>query len=150
MSQHSNYTTLLCILLLCSNVVIAQQSKQWSFSGTVGSSTQLSLSYNLNNRWQLSFVFGPYGNITTSGTDRIGLSAIYFLDASDTPLFIGYLHGKTSRIPHKIINVIPIGIQHKISDEFGVRIAAELTSTKNEFNRTIGGVGVSIGGSIYL
>ncbi len=150
MSRHSTYASILFVLLLWSNFAGAQQTKQWSFSGTVGSTTQLSLSYNLFTQLQLSFVCGPIGNIMTSSTDRIGLSAIYYFDASDNPLFIGYLNGKTSRKPHKVINVVPIGIQHKISDDFSVRLAAELTSTKNELNRNIGGIGVSLGGSIYL
>ena len=150
MSRHSTFVSILFVSIFCSNFAVAQQTKEWSFSGTVGTSTQLSLSYNLFTQLQLSFVFGPIGNILTSSTDRIGLSAIYFFDTSDSPLFIGYMHGKTSRIPHKIINVVPIGIQQKISDEFSVRLAAELTSTKNELNRNIGGIGVSLGGSISL
>ena len=150
MSRHSTFTSILFVSLLLTNIIVGQQTKQWSFSGTVGSSTQLSVSYNVFTQVQLSFVFGPVGNIMTSATDRIGLSATYYFDTSDNPFFLGYMHGKTNRIPHKIINVVPFGIQHKISDDFSVRLAAELTSTKNELNRNIGGIGVSLGGSIYL
>jgi hypothetical protein len=150
MQRPSIFASILFVLLLWSSFAVAQQTKQWSVSGTVGSSTQLSLSYNLFPQLQLSFVAGPIGNIMTTSTDRVGLSVIYYFSNSDNPMFIGYLHGKTSRSSHTIINVVPIGIQHKMSDDFSVRLAAELTSMINEFNNVVGGVGISLGGSIYL
>ena len=150
MSRLSTYISILFVSLLWSNIAVAQQEKLWSVSGAVGSSTQLSLSYNVFTQLQLSFVIGPTGNVLTTSTDRVGLSVIYYFSTSDNPMFIGYLHGKTSRSTHTIINTVPIGIQHKISDDFSVRLAAELTTMKNEINKNVGGVGVLLGGTIYL
>ncbi len=150
MHRHSIFASILFLLLLCSSFSVAQQTKQWSFGGALGSSTQLSLSYDLNPRWQLSFVLGPFGYIASTGTDRIGLSAIYYLDTSDSPLFIGFAPGFRTQGYHSFIAAIPIGIQHKITDDFSIRLAAELIRTTNELHRTLGGIGISIGGSIYL
>ena len=137
-------------LLVWSSLSIAQQTKQWSIGGALGSSTQLSLSYNLNPQWQLSFVLGPLGDLVRTSTDRIGFSVIYYLDTSNNPIFIGFAPGISNQYPHPFIAVIPIGLQHKITDDFSIRLAAELFRTKNELDRTAGGVGISIGGSIYL
>jgi len=150
MSRHSIFASVLFVLLLLSTYASAQQSKQWSVSGSIGSSTQLSLSYNINPQWQLSFDFGQFGDLARSTTDRIGMSAIYFFDTSDSPLFIGFAPGIVNQDHHSFIAVIPIGIQHKFNDDFSIRFMAELFRTTNELHRTAGGVGVSIGGSIYL
>ena len=150
MPRPSIFASILFVLLLWSSFSIAQPTKQWSFAGALGSSTQLSLSYNLSPQWRLSFVLGPFGDYASTSTDRIGLSAIYYLDTSDSPLFIGFAPGIRTQGPHSFIAVIPIGIQHKITDDFSIRLAAELFRTTNELHRTVGGIGISIGGSIYL
>ena len=150
MPRSSIFASILFVLLLWSSFAVAQQPKRWSFGGALGSSTQLSLSYNLNPQWRLSFVLGPFGDYASTSTDRIGLSAIYYLDTSDSPLFIGLAPGIRTQGPHSFIAVIPIGIQHKITDDFSIRLAAELFRTTNELHRTVGGIGISIGGSIYL
>jgi len=150
MPRPSIFASILVLLLLWSSFAIAQQTKQWSFGGALGSSTQLSLSYNVNPRWQLSFILGPYGDLARTSSDRIGLSAIYYLDASDSPLFIGFAPVITAREPHSFIAVVPTGIQHKITDAFSIRLGAELFITKNELHRTAGGVGISIGGFLSL
>jgi hypothetical protein len=150
MPRPSIFAPILFLLLLLSSVAIAQQPKQWSFGGALGSSTQLSLSYKVNPQWQLSFVLGPYGDLARTTSDRIGLSAIYYLDTSDTPLFVGFAPGITAREPHSFIAVVPFGIQHKITDDFSIRLGAELFVTTNELHRTAGGIGISIGGSVSL
>ena len=150
MHRPSIFAAILFLLLLWSSFSIAQQTKQWSFGGALGSSTQLSLSYNLNSQWQLSFNLGPFGDVARATTDRIGFSAIYYLDTSDSPLFIGFAPGITTQDQHSFIAVVPIGIQHKISDDFNLRLAAELFRTTNELHRSAGGIGISIGGSVYL
>jgi hypothetical protein len=98
----------------------------------------------------LSFVLGPYGDLARTTSDRIGLSAIYYLDTSDTPLFVGFAPGITAREPHSFIAVVPFGIQHKITDDFSIRLGTELFVTMNELHRTAGGIGISIGGSVSL
>lgn len=150
MPRPSISASILFLLLLLSSGAIAQQPEQWSFGGALGSSTQLTLSYKVTPQWQLSFVLGPYGDLARTSSDRIGLSAIYYLDTSDNPLFIGFAPGITAQEPHSFIAVVPFGIQHKITDDFSLRLGAELFITKNELHRTAGGIGISIGGSVSL
>ena len=150
MPRSSIFASMLFLLLLWSSFAVAQQTKQWSFGGALGSSTQLSLSYNVNPRWQLSFILGPYGDLARTSSDRIGFSAIYYLDTSNNPIFIGFAPGITTQEHHSFIAVIPIGIQHKITDDFSMRLGAELFVTTNELHRTAGGIGISIGGSVSL
>jgi len=150
MPRPSIFASILFLLLLWSSFSIAQQTKQWSFGGALGSSTQLSLSYNLNPQWRLSFILGPFGDLARTSSDRIGFSAIYYLDTSNNPIFIGFAPGITTQEHHSFIAVIPIGVQHKITDDFSISLAAELFRTTNELHRTAGGLGVSVGGCIYL
>ena len=127
------------------------QSKQWSYGLALGSSTQLSLSYNMNPQWQLSFIVGQFGDLRVTSSDRIGLSAIYYFNTSDNPLFIGFAPGyTTTATKHPFIAVIPAGVQHKFNEDFSMRLAAEFFITKNELDRTAGGVGISVGGFIYF
>ena len=150
MLRTSNFASVLFVLLVWSSVTMAQEPKQWSIGGALGSSTQLSLSYKVNPQWQLSFILGPFGDLARTSSDRIGLSAIYYLNTSDNPLYVGFAPGITAQAHHAFIAVVPFGIQHKISDDFGIRLGAELFVTKNELHRTAGGVGISIGGFLSL
>ena len=150
MLRPSVFASLLFSTLLLSSLTIAQPTKQWSLGGALGSSTQLSLSYNVTPRWRLSFVLGQFGDLARTTSDRIGISAIYYLDTSNNPIFIGFAPGIVNQDHHSFIAVIPIGVQHKISDDFSISFAPELFRTTNEVHRTAGGIGVSIGGSIYL
>jgi hypothetical protein len=146
MHRHSTFSVMLFFLLLSSSPSIAQQSRQWSVAGAFGSSTQLSLSYLFNPQWQVSFILGPIGDLARTSTDGIGFSAIYYLNTSDSPIFIGV----SPRVGKAAILAFPIGIQHKITDDFGIRLATELFRTRNELHRTAGGVGISLGGFINL
>ena len=150
MHRPSVFASILFLLLLWSSFSIAQQTKQWSFGGALGSSTQLSLSHNLNPQWQLSFVLSPYGDVHRTSTDRIGVSAIYYLSTSNSSMFFGFAPGITTKEQHSFIAVIPIGVRSKITDDFSINLAAELFITTNELHRTAGGIGISIGSSIYL
>ena len=150
MHRPSIFTSILFLLLVWSSFSIAQQTKQWSIGGAFGSSTQLSLSYNPTLQWRLSFVLGPYGDLARTSSDRIGFSAIYYFDTSNSPMFIGFAPGITTQEQHSFIAVIPMGVQYEISDDFSISFAGELFLTKNELHRTAGGLGISIGGSIYL
>ena len=146
MHRHSFFSAMLFLLLLSSSLSIAQQTKDWSVGGAFGSSTQLSLSYLLNPQWQVSFIFGPIGDLARTSTDGIGFSAIYYLNTSDSPIFIGV----SPRVGKAAILAFPIGIQRKITEDFGIRLATELFRTRNQLHRTAGGVGISLGGYISL
>jgi len=150
MHRPSIYASILSLLLLSSSFSIAQQTKQWSVGGALGSATQLSLSYKVHPQWQLSFDICPIGDLARTNVDRVGLSIIYYLDTSDSPIFIGFAPGISDHRRHPFITVIPVGVQHKITDDFSITLAAELFRATDNIDRPVAGLGISVGGSINL
>jgi hypothetical protein len=151
MIRTSTLTTAFLLFLIYSTSVVAQEQKHWSFGGAVGTTNDLSLSYDITSQLQVSIISGIIIDTKGSqpGYDRLGLSVIYFFDTTNNPFFIGFSPGMTYQSPKSFIAIVPLGVQHKLNDDVRIRIAAE-GFRKFENINNVTGLGVLIGASVYF